>query len=444
MALETSNGTYVFFSYARRDKRFRDKLENHLCNLKYRGLITTWYDQEIRAGEEWTQQINIYLNKARIILLLISDDFMASEYCHGFEMKRALERYELGEAHVIPVLLRPVLFTDEPFAKLQMLPKNGKPVTKWSDRDSAFVEIACEIEKIVLIYKAKVSMERLYCSVVEPPTLLRRNRSGRIALTANLLLGLTISLLALVLIVMPFLASHSPASTPTETSSLPEVAILLCTILIIVIGAVVIVLRIIRARQDHIRQQQESEQQARIRREREQQETNQKLERLALEAAQALNEQRERESLTFREEQSAGIIQAAGEQELEVLQKRQYYEDTLKAYKNAITINPDDSAAFRGMGNVYYTLQCYAAAFDAFRQAVYLHPTAAAWAGIGNVLAHLQQHQQAVEAFEEALRLDNTVTLDYDVLVQSLMVLGRVQEAERYRERASELGYYDE
>src|SRR5260370_24472331 len=84
--LERDRGTFVFFSYAHRDKGFRDRLEEHLSNLKYRGLITTWYDGEISAGEEWAQQIGIYLNKANIILLLISASFMASDYCYSIEM----------------------------------------------------------------------------------------------------------------------------------------------------------------------------------------------------------------------------------------------------------------------------------------------------------------------------------------------------------------------
>jgi pSer/pThr/pTyr-binding forkhead associated (FHA) protein len=132
------------------------------------------------------------------------------------------------------------------------------------------------------------------------------------------------------------------------------------------------------------------------------------------------------------------------EQDSEVVQKRQYYVDTLKAYEDAIMRDSSDSTAYLGMGNVCYALQRYAAALDAFQQAIRLHPTATAWAGRGNVFAELYLYQQAVEAYEEALRLDDTVTLDYDALVQSLMALGRVEEAERYRERARELGYYDE
>lgn len=72
------------------------------------------------------------------------------------------------------------------------------------------------------------------------------------------------------------------------------------------------------------------------------------------------------------------------------------------------------------------------------------HPTATIWAGIGNVFAKLQQYQQAVEAYEEAPQLDDEVSLDYDELVRALMAIGRGKEAERYRERARELGYYDE
>src|SRR3989449_11160525 len=111
MTTTQRDSVYVFFAYARRDRSLRDKLEDHLSNLKYRGLITTWHDREIRAGEEWTRQIDIYLNKAHIILLLISSHFMASEYCYGIEMKQALERHERREADVIPILLRSVHFT---------------------------------------------------------------------------------------------------------------------------------------------------------------------------------------------------------------------------------------------------------------------------------------------------------------------------------------------
>src|SRR5712692_3081430 len=101
---------HLFYSYARKDESLRKQLENHLTILKYRGLITTWHDRDIEAGEKWAQQIDIHLNRAHIILLLISPDFIATPYCYCKEMKRALERHDLGEALVVPILLRPVRF----------------------------------------------------------------------------------------------------------------------------------------------------------------------------------------------------------------------------------------------------------------------------------------------------------------------------------------------
>src|ERR1700737_4997107 len=99
---ETGGGAIVFFSYARRDKWLRDELEKHLSNLKYRGLISTWHDEEIRAGEEWAQQIDNYLSKSHVILLLISADFMASENCYSKVMIYALEQHKQQKATVIP------------------------------------------------------------------------------------------------------------------------------------------------------------------------------------------------------------------------------------------------------------------------------------------------------------------------------------------------------
>ncbi len=161
MSSERTRPVYVFFSYARQDKALRDKLEDHLSNLKYRGLISTWHDREISAGTEWIQQIDIHLDTADIILLLISSSFMASQYCYSIEMKRALERHEMREARVIPIMLKPVLFTNAPFAKLQFLPTNGKPVVNWRNRDRAFVDIALGIEDVVQGHFASTIEEKL-------------------------------------------------------------------------------------------------------------------------------------------------------------------------------------------------------------------------------------------------------------------------------------------
>src|SRR5205807_9146396 len=87
---------------------------------------------------------------AHIILLLVSPDFIASEYCYSIEMKRAIERHEKGEARVIPVILRPVdNWKSTPFGKLSPLPSNGTPVTLWQDHDEVLLTIAQGIRKVV-------------------------------------------------------------------------------------------------------------------------------------------------------------------------------------------------------------------------------------------------------------------------------------------------------
>src|SRR5438876_11871174 len=112
----------IFFCYAHEDEPLLNKLKTHLRPLQRQALTDVWYDRDITAGTEWKQEIDKQLNEAQIILLLVSPDFIDSEYCYSIEMKRALERHERGEARVIPVILRPVYWQGAPFSKLQTLP----------------------------------------------------------------------------------------------------------------------------------------------------------------------------------------------------------------------------------------------------------------------------------------------------------------------------------
>lgn len=138
----------VFLSYAHKDEKFRAELSSHLASLKREGVIKDWHDRQISAGEEWADEIDVHINSARIILLLVSADFLASDYSYAIEMKRALERHEANQACVIPIILRPCDWTKAPFGKLQALPKNAKPVSKWGNRDEAFLSIVEGIRKV--------------------------------------------------------------------------------------------------------------------------------------------------------------------------------------------------------------------------------------------------------------------------------------------------------
>src|SRR5690349_18201713 len=95
----------VFVSYAHADEPFRVELGKHLAMLRRHNVISLWHDRMIGAGTEWKGEIDDHLNSAGVILLLVSPDFMASDYCYDIEVRRALERHEAREARVIPVIL---------------------------------------------------------------------------------------------------------------------------------------------------------------------------------------------------------------------------------------------------------------------------------------------------------------------------------------------------
>jgi hypothetical protein len=139
----------VFLSYSHTDEKLKNRLEKHLGTLKRQGVITCLHDRDIAAGKEWKDEIDTRLNTASIILLLISADFIDSDYCYSSEMARAMERHESGEARVIPIILRPVFWEKAPFGKLQVLPKDAKPVTEWPNRDRAFRNITEGIRKAI-------------------------------------------------------------------------------------------------------------------------------------------------------------------------------------------------------------------------------------------------------------------------------------------------------
>ncbi|OLE40580.1 MAG: hypothetical protein AUI36_25100 [Cyanobacteria bacterium 13_1_40CM_2_61_4] len=151
MTEEPKSAIKLFYSYAHEDERMRKKLEKHLASLQQQGLIASWHDRMIGAGTAWEQQIDEHINRAHIILLLISASFLASPYCTGIEMKRAMERHEANETRVIPVILRPVHWQDVPFAKLQVLPTDGKPIasSSWRNQDEAFANVVTDIRKVI-------------------------------------------------------------------------------------------------------------------------------------------------------------------------------------------------------------------------------------------------------------------------------------------------------
>ena len=140
----------VFVSYSHKDERQLNELKTHLSPLERLKLIETWYDRRIVAGEDFGQKINENIDGADIILLLVSADFIASNYCYEKEMARALERQAKGEARVVPVIIRKVNWkVIRELSELEAVPKDGKPVRDWPNKDAAWCDVSERVQAML-------------------------------------------------------------------------------------------------------------------------------------------------------------------------------------------------------------------------------------------------------------------------------------------------------
>lgn len=135
----------VYISYAQKDAELEEELEVHLTSLKRQNIINPWHSRQIGLGREKDKELDSHIDTAQLILLLVSPRFMASNYAYEQEMKRAMQRHDSGQAHVVPILLRYTDVKDAPFSNLQGLPRNNKPVVPRGDRDQTWYEIVKEL-----------------------------------------------------------------------------------------------------------------------------------------------------------------------------------------------------------------------------------------------------------------------------------------------------------
>jgi internalin A len=148
--IERRRAARIFVSYSHKDERLLSELKTHLSPLRRQNLIETWDDREIRPGEDFGEKINENLERADIIILLVSSDFIASDYCYEREMTRALERHDNHEARVVPVIVRDAKWEVIPqLSRLQAIPKNGKPVRNWPNKDTAWKDVSDRIQKMI-------------------------------------------------------------------------------------------------------------------------------------------------------------------------------------------------------------------------------------------------------------------------------------------------------
>ena len=145
----------IFYSYSHKDEIFREKLETHLSILRRTNYIEEWHDRRIAPGSNWEEEINENINEADIILLLVSSNFLSSDYCYDSETIRALEKHNNNEATVIPIIIQPCLWSISKFSQLQALPKDAKPITTWDNEEEAWLDVAEGIMKVTIEVNTK-------------------------------------------------------------------------------------------------------------------------------------------------------------------------------------------------------------------------------------------------------------------------------------------------
>lgn len=139
----------VFCSYSHKDEELKNKLLNHLATLKRQKLIDEWNDRAIVPGKDWQKEIDDKIRTADLVLLLVSSDFIASNYCYENELSIALERHDSNLSVVLPIILRPCDWHETSFAKIQGLPTDGLPITKWNNEDDACLNVIEGIKKTI-------------------------------------------------------------------------------------------------------------------------------------------------------------------------------------------------------------------------------------------------------------------------------------------------------
>ena len=141
----------AFISYSHKDSEYLDRLHTHLATLKREGKITAWYDREILPGDKLHTEIESQLCKSKLFLALVSPDFIASKYCYEKEVQTALKMHEEKKCRVIPIIVEPCDWQSTPLKALKAVPRDGKPISEWANKNTAFLDVITELRRIIKV-----------------------------------------------------------------------------------------------------------------------------------------------------------------------------------------------------------------------------------------------------------------------------------------------------
>ena len=140
----------IFISYSHVDERTLDRLHKHLAMLQRDGLISAWYDRAILPGADLNADISQELDAGDIFVALVSPDYLASNYCYEKEFERALARHERGEMRIVPVIVEPCDWLSSPLQKFMALPKDGKPISEWTNANTAYLDVVTGLRRLAI------------------------------------------------------------------------------------------------------------------------------------------------------------------------------------------------------------------------------------------------------------------------------------------------------
>jgi TIR domain len=139
----------AFISYSHADEHALERLEKHLAVLLREKTLVQWVDQKILAGGEINAEISKNLEACDLFIALVSPDFLASNYCYEREMTRAIERHDAGRLRLVPIIVQPCDWKSSPLQRFKALPKDGKPVSDWTNENNAWLNVVTQLRRLI-------------------------------------------------------------------------------------------------------------------------------------------------------------------------------------------------------------------------------------------------------------------------------------------------------
>ncbi len=150
----------AFISYSHRDEQYLERLKVHLTQAKRDGLISDWTDQEITTGSNLDNSIANVLLSSQLFIAIVSPDYIASNYCYEKEFSSALKMQEEGRLIIVPIIVEPCDWQNTPFGKLKAIPKDGKPISEYTNMNVAFLNVVDELRRLIKLGPITINSEK--------------------------------------------------------------------------------------------------------------------------------------------------------------------------------------------------------------------------------------------------------------------------------------------